>query len=157
LANNNHKGAKVKVVEVKFMRRRNLGNYEHAELQLTTLIEEGQDVDAAIVKTKLMVSAHLASLDKEGKVEPKKETKPAVEAEIKEPKKKAKVAKDKVEEEVKEYTIADIKGLLQEVAKKVSLAAAQEVLQEIAGVTHSKDLKEENYQAVGQELEKCLK
>jgi DNA polymerase III gamma/tau subunit len=48
---------KVKITEVKYMRRYNLGNYEHEEIAISAVLDEGEDHFAAIANLKSDVAS----------------------------------------------------------------------------------------------------
>lgn len=82
------------IVELKYTQRINLGNYEHAELTATAVIEEGESSFSCVQGLKIFVEAALkGELKDETEPSPKKEVEdiPEIKEEVKEePKKKAK-------------------------------------------------------------------
>jgi hypothetical protein len=46
----------MKITELKYTERKNMGNYEHAELSATALVEDGEDINAAVLTLKTYVS-----------------------------------------------------------------------------------------------------
>lgn len=153
--------------EVKYLSRKNLGNYEHEECQITAVIGENDDADAVIAFTKLKV---LQALDKkfvaetkapEAKVKEKRE-----EAKVEEPVKKAakKTTKSKpAKEEVNEaedvedvtYSLENVKQALASVWKSKGKQVAVEILKEF-GVEKSDELAPAKFAEVIAECEKCL-
>lgn len=95
----------MKITELKYTERKNMGNYEHAELSATALVEEGEDINAAVLTLKTYVSYALNG--EISKIEVKEEIKPepVVEAPVKEKKPKAK--KEKVVEPVVEPVVEE--------------------------------------------------
>lgn len=152
--------------EIKYLSRKNLGNYEHEECQITAVIGENDDADKVIAFTKLKVQQALgmkfvaensASTNVE---EPKKE-------EVKEPTKKAakKTTKSKpAKEEVKEaevvddvtYSLENVKQALASVWKAKGRQVAVEILAEF-GVAKSDEINPSKYAEVIAECDRCLK
>jgi len=63
----------MRIFEIKYMRRNNLGNYEHEEIAMTTVVEEGEDHMAVMAILKKDVLAGFGDLPSA----PVKEEKPA--------------------------------------------------------------------------------
>lgn len=84
---------------IEYMRRKNLGHYEHEELKVSDVVKDGEDIDFKIVELKKLVLAHLglSEVEKDNSQQElpiKEEIKEEVKEEIKE----------EVKEEVKEET-----------------------------------------------------
>ncbi len=46
-------------LNIEYMRRVNLGNYEHSELKVSTIVKEDQDINIEIERLKFLVHSHL--------------------------------------------------------------------------------------------------
>lgn len=163
------------ICEVSYMKRRNLGNYEHDEVKLVGQIEEGEDTMEAIAKLKWHCEQALLM-----RVEPVKET---VKEEIKDEKPvKKKVTKttktrtnksvaksdespkdeivedtiEEVPEAPKVVELAEVKQSLAAVWKAKGKPVAVDILKSFK-VSRSEDLDESQFEAVLAECEKCLK
>jgi hypothetical protein len=165
------------VQKVTYTMTKNCGNYEKEEVTLEAVIDEGEDVMGSIGAVKLACHQALqmtitAKPSEESKDEPtqKKTTKKKATGTKKTTKKKA-PAKAKVEEpapveeetveepaetEEKTYELSDVKPMLAQVWKKKGESIAKDILKDF-GVSHSNDLKAEDYAAVVKECERCLK
>jgi hypothetical protein len=88
----------MKITELKYTERKNLGNYEHAELSATALLEDGEDLASAFYTLKQYVELALCNelIKHSQKQEEVVVPEPVVEAPVKEKKTKAK--KEKVVE-----------------------------------------------------------
>jgi hypothetical protein len=86
----------MKITELKYTERKNMGNYEHAELSATALVEDGEDINAAVLTLKTYVSYALNGEISKIEVIEEVKPEPVVEAPVKEKKTKAK--KEKVVE-----------------------------------------------------------
>jgi len=158
--------------EVKYLSRKNLGNYEHEECQITAVIGENDDADKVIAFTKLKVQQALGMKFVAESSAPAKASEAKVEeTKVKETPKKAakKTTKSKpVKEEVKEaevvesgeedvtYSLEDVKQALASVWKAKGKQVAVEILTEF-GVAKSDELKADQYSSVIAECNKCLK
>lgn len=49
----------MRITELKYTERKNLGNYEHAELTASAVLEEGEDVNTAMLALKTYVNASI--------------------------------------------------------------------------------------------------
>lgn len=153
--------------EVKYLSRKNLGNYEHDECQITAVIGETDNADEIIAFTKLKVQQALGmTFTKVPVAQPKTEVKTEEVKEEEAPKKAAKkTTKVRKEETAKEaeivqedktYTLEEVKTHLASVWKSKGKQVAVEILKEF-GVEKSDNLDPSKYSSVVEECLKCLK
>lgn len=93
-------------LNIEYLRRVNLGNYEHSELKVSSIVKEDQDVNIEIERLKFLVHSHLG-IEEDNKSQlllPLKETKKTVEKTVEAVKElKEEIAvKEEVKEEVKQ-------------------------------------------------------
>jgi len=154
------------------MKRKNLGNYEHEEVSISALVEEGDDHIEVLAKLKLFCHQALnmvltqtpkAEVKEETKDEPvkkkatkkttKKNATPKKEVEVSEPVEKE---DNKEEAEGQKFELKDVKQILAQVWKSKGEGIAKDILKDF-GVARSNELSEDQYAAVVKEAEKCLK
>lgn len=107
-------------LNIEYMRRVNLGNYEHSELKVSTIVKEDQDINLEIERLKFLVHTHLGieETDKNQLTLPIEVAKKSVDKAI-EPVEKVK-EKVAVKEELKEEVKTDNKEKKIEVKAKKS-------------------------------------
>jgi hypothetical protein len=94
----------MKITEIKYVERKNKGNFEHEEFTVTAVLDDGDDAFSSMLSLKTLVDAglkteHLPYQEPTGKnVEIAKEE-PIVEAPVKEKKPRAKKVKEEVKPE----------------------------------------------------------
>lgn len=165
------------VQQISYMKRKNLGNYEHEEVTLQAVFEEGEDYLEGVAKIKhaarqaldMVVNAEPVGETNEPKEE-KKTTKKKATVTKKTTKKKAKaksesesVADAKLDEEGSgedagnnEYELSDVKKALAKVWKTKGENIAKDIVKSF-GVSRSDELSEDQFGAVIEECERCLK
>jgi hypothetical protein len=141
--------------EIKIMKRKNLGNYEHKEIALTLALNEEDNPSECLLKGEAFVSNAL----NEVKMEVKKQEK--VEEEVKETPVKKKVTKKKktakkVEPEVL-ISKEELNKKLVEVAKFYkSKEKAIALLEEVGGVKSIGELPEDKWNTLAKMCEAVL-
>ena len=129
--------------EIKLMKRKNLGNYEHKEVVVSLALSEGEDEKVALQKADAFIAHAL------GQVVVTKEDAPKVEAKAPAKKKVAKKATKKAAPKVEEeptITKDELNAKLIEVAKFYkSKEKAVALIQEVGGVDSISDLPEDKW------------
>lgn len=162
----------MKIFEVSFMKRKNLGNYEHEEVVIKAQVEENEDHVQAIAAVKFacqqalgMVITQTTPAQEEKPAEEKKTTKKKASKKTstnaKKTTKKTAPAKEgpvetKKAEIIENVTIKEVKDKLIQVWKKKGEAIAKDILKSF-GVAKSEELSEDDFLKVIGECEKCLK
>jgi len=149
--------------EIKYLSRLNKGNYEHDECQITAVIGENDSADEVIAFTKLKVQQALnmtfskaSPVKQEVEEEVKEEPKKAAKKTTKSLPKKQVAVEVVPEEEVKEYTLEQVKTALASVWKAKGKQVAVEILGSF-NVAKSDELTPKQYSSVVAECEKCTK
>lgn len=147
------------ISEIKYMKRKNLGNYEHKELAITISMVEEDNEAQALANGMSFVQQGLDGVVKSAAAPaPVPDTKAHATAEVVEEKpakkpRKPRAAKKEVKADPKIYTVDDITAGLRAVAEKFkSKEKAIAVLEEF-GVKKLAELKEEQYGDVVKRLE----
>lgn len=145
--------------EIKIMKRKNLGNYEHKEIALTLALNEEDDPSECLLKGEAFVSNAL----NEVKIEVKKQEVKEVVAEKKEEVKEKKTRKPKTKKTeakvVEEVTVSkeELNKKLVEVAKFYkSKEKAIALLEEVGGVTSISELPEDKWNTLAKMCEAVL-
>jgi len=96
----------MKIAEIKYMRRVNLGNYEHEEITATAVISEGEDAnkEGMALKNQVLALLNLSPEDGPKKEEEKKEETKEEAAPAKKTRKAAPAKEEEKKEEAKEET-----------------------------------------------------
>lgn len=146
---------------VRFLRRKNLGNYEHEEVELSGKLEDGDTVDGCLAKLKLTAETALGLVKKpvntpDPKQEEVEEEKKVTKKVTKKVSKKTTTKKDSPEVEAEAViTLDEVRAKLHEVAKKCSLEVATKIVKD-QGVAKSSELTEESYAEVMADCETAL-
>ncbi len=141
----------------RYLRRKNLGNYEHEELELSVACEEQADVDATVELLKSKVNRALG-LVPTNTLEPKAEK---VEEKPKTEKVTKKTTKKKTTKKVEKVEVDSIPTLdeVRTKLKEVYMAKGKEAAEAIVkaqGVTKSSELSEDSYKEVLASCDKAL-
>lgn len=138
------------VSEVKLMRRKNLGNYEHIEAQATVALVEGEDRNEAVEMAKETVMMCLGDKKPTKTVQTKtstnaKEEEAPKEEEEKKPGKTSKKVTKKAPSK-KQATKTDVLNALRKYAKeKDSREQAQAVLKDVTGKDSLAEVDKKDY------------
>lgn len=158
----------MQITTIRLMKRKNLGNYEHEEAEVSVALDEGEATDEAISMAKHTIAKCLGiKLAKQETVPAKPVNTPAQEpvandeAEVSEPapKKTAKKATKKPakkavtkkapakkKEEEKTYSVEEVQGVLRATAKKLkSLDKVRALVKEVTGVDSVGEAHPETY------------
>lgn len=164
----------MQVQTVSYMKRKNMGNYEHEEVSITALVEDGDNHMEVLAQAKLACHQALSMVITQSAPpvpaqEEKKEDEPKKTAKVAKKTTKKKAAskpKDEVPEPAVEepseepaqesFTLQDVKQILAQVWKSKGENVAKDILKDF-GVARSNELSEEQYAAVVKEAQKCLK
>lgn len=147
----------MKFASIRYMKRKNLGNYEHEELEVSVIVDEGEKESEILSQAKSFVYKGLGLVPEVPVTEeaPKKKKKAAAKK-SKSVSKKAESKEEIKEEEARVFTLENCRDLVKAVAKKRGMPAAKEILSSL-NVEKVSDLSEDMFRAFCEECEKCLK
>ena len=146
--------------EIRVMKRKNLGNYEHKEVGVTLALGEKDCENNAYLRADKFLdqalSDNMPSTVEEAPAEKKEEKKaPAKKKAAKKAAKK--VTKKKEEAPVVEITFDDIQSKMREVAKFYKSAEkVKALMSEITGKASLKDMDQEDFQKLMKKAEEIL-
>ena len=152
----------MQITDVTFMRRKNLGNYEHEEISLTAKVDEGESPEKVLnlLDNTIRKQLGLPTVALEESVEEVKEAPKKKKVAKKVTKKKASTKKkEEAPKEEEAQVIPTFDELMVEMrafCKAKGVNAAKVMLKEY-GVEKAAELNKENYIEVMERIAKCLK